>query len=72
MPTLLIAAALCMVVSLLVATMAWMTVIRLRDRRDASEVVPLEVAVCIRKNNGDDDCHGHWRTGTHRVAGHRS
>jgi hypothetical protein len=53
MPTLLIAAALCMVVSLLVAIMVWMTVVRLRDRRDASEVVPLEVAVCIRKNNGD-------------------
>lgn len=46
-------AALCMILLLLIMAAVWVTVVRIRERRDASEVVPLEVAVCIRKNSGD-------------------
>jgi hypothetical protein len=46
-------AAICMTVLVGMTAIIWMTAVRLRDRRDASEVVPLEVAVCIRKENGD-------------------
>ena len=48
-----IAAGLCLLLVGAVLLMVSMTVIRLRDRKDASEVIPLEVAVCIQKNNGD-------------------
>ena len=44
---------LCLTVLLAVGAIAWMTISRLRDQRNASEIVPLEVAVCIQKENGD-------------------
>jgi hypothetical protein len=44
---------LCVAMLLLITMVVWMTVVHLRVHRDAAEVVPLEVAVCIRKNNGD-------------------
>ena len=45
--------ALCLTVSIGIGAIVWMTVLRLCDQRDASEVIPLEVAVCIRRENGD-------------------
>jgi hypothetical protein len=45
--------AICLTLLLGMTAIIRMTDIRQRDRRDASEVVPLEVAVCIQKNNGD-------------------
>jgi len=38
---------------LVILILVWMTKTRRRDRHDAREVVELEVAVCIRKENGD-------------------
>ena len=46
-------AALCMALLGGLVVMVWMTYSHLRDRHDASIVVPLEVAVCIQKENGD-------------------
>ena len=36
-----------------IGVIVWMTVTRSRDRRNAREVIPLEAAVCILKENGD-------------------
>jgi hypothetical protein len=46
-------AGLCLTISIGIGAIVWMTVVRLRDQHDASEVIPLEVAVCIRRENGD-------------------
>ncbi len=53
MGTLPIAALLCLLLVAMALAMVWMTVISMRDRKDSAEVIPLEVAVCIHKNNGD-------------------
>ncbi len=44
---------LCLLIFIGVLAIIWMARTRRRDRRDASEVLELEVAVCILKENGD-------------------
>ena len=44
---------LCLIILIGAGAIAWAMLLHLRDRRDAREVVPLEAAVCILKENGD-------------------